>query len=336
MAHVHGKEEVKMPTANRNPLVSVIIPVYKVEGQLDRCVASIVNQTYRNLEIILVDDGSPDGCPAICDDWSERDQRIAVIHQANAGLSSARNAGLDAMHGEYVAFVDSDDYVDSQFIARLLSVMQKTNAEMSICAICQEDEHAALMPDNRILCKQMSILGGRQCLSHLFGDDCINYVVVWNKLYTASLWRDIRFPVGKLHEDEFTTYKIVDQCKIIALVPEALYHYVQHSDSIMHNTYSIRNLDRIEAFVQRLQYYGQRHYDELYASTFALITWDLTNAMNILDLNDGRVSGRVKKIFVQLRPLSLDIALHLGMKPAFDYFLLCLFPFWFCRIRYSR
>lgn len=336
MAHLHGMGEV-MPALSEKPLVSVIVPVYKVEGQLDRCIASIVSQSYRNLEIILVDDGSPDKCPAMCDAWAERDRRIVVIHQANAGLSAARNAGLDAMHGEYVAFVDSDDYVDTQFVARLLGTMQEKGAEIGICSIRQEDEQAAPLPDNRMVCSQTSTLTGRECLSRLSGDGCISYVVVWNKLYAARLWDGVRFPVGKLHEDEFTTYRIMDRCDVVALVPAALYHYVQHSGSIMHAAYSIRNLDRIEAFVQKLQYYRRRRYGELYASAFAAITWDLPHAVSALNLDDAEVHARAKEIFSQLKPLSLRVASRLGgVRPALTYALLCLCPFWFCRMRYGR
>ena len=326
-----------MPVLSGKPLVSVIVPVYKVEGQLDRCVASIVNQSHRNLEIILIDDGSPDKCPAMCDAWAERDRRIVVIHQANAGLSAARNAGLDAMHGEYVAFVDSDDYVDTQFVARLIRTMREKNAEMGICSICQEDEQAVPLPDNRMVCTQASTLTGRECLGRMSGDGCISYVVVWNKLYAARLWDGVRFPVGKLHEDEFTTYRIMDRCDAVALVPDILYHYVRHSGSIMHAAYSIRNLDRIEAFVQKLQYYRRWRYDELYASAFASITWDLPHAVRALNLDDAEVRGRLGGIFAQLRPVSLRVALRLGgAKPALAYVLLCLCPFWFCRMRYGR
>lgn len=318
---------------DERPLVSVIVPVYNVERQLDRCVNSIVGQDYDNLEIILVDDGSPDQCPVKCDAWAEQDSRITVIHQKNGGLSAARNAGLDVMAGAYVAFVDSDDYVEPDYISRMLDAAQRHHADMVVCSIKHEDEHAVPSSRNHSIVERDTVISGREGLHYLGGDTAADYVTAWNKLYAVRLWQEIRFPAGKLHEDEFTTYKIMDCCKTVVVVPDQLYHYVQNDGSIMHTTYSIRNLDRLEAWTQRLRYYRSRRYVELYDLTFALITWDLPHT-RALDWDSEIVTTRLKTIFALLKPLSVDLLAHLQLRRAVAYFMLCWCPFLFCRMRY--
>ncbi|RSX51148.1 glycosyltransferase family 2 protein [Bifidobacterium callimiconis] len=332
---MHNKDHLAVRDAQ--PLVSVIVPVYKVERQLDRCVTSLIGQSYRNLEIILVDDGSPDGCPQKCDEWASKDPRVSVIHQSNGGLSAARNTGIDAMTGEYVAFVDSDDYVEPDYIRLMLEAAQANNAEVVICSIHQEDDQTVASPDNHTITDHVTTLSGRACLARLGGDTVADYVTAWNKLYAARLWKTIRFPVGKLHEDEFTTYRILAECATVVLVPDSLYHYVQNAGSIMHTEYSIRNLDRIEAWAQRLRFYRKRGYTELYAVTFNLITWDMPHAVKSLDWNDPVIKRRLREIFSQIKPFSPEVMAHMnGIKPMIAYLLICLCPFRFCQLRYGR
>ena len=136
------------PRAESCPLISVIVPVYKVEKYLDRCINSIVNQTYRNLEIILVDDGSPDNCPAMCDEWAQKDPRIRVIHNPHKGLGSARNTGIDAARGSLIGFVDSDDYVYPNMYQRLYELMTENDADLSVCEYTRVDEEGRKISDN--------------------------------------------------------------------------------------------------------------------------------------------------------------------------------------------
>lgn len=232
-------------------LISVIVPIYKVESYLDRCVRSIVEQTYENLEIILVDDGSPDNCPAICDAWAEKDSRIRVIHKENGGLSDARNAGLAVATGEYVSFIDSDDHIAPDFLARLQDAVVKTGAEVAECATDYVDEdgnvlrlrNAANMPE----------MGKLEALRRLVLEDGV-YQTVWNKLYRRDVIEGIPFAVGKLNEDEFWTYRVIDRIEKLAVVPEPLYHYLQRSSSIIGTGYNIRRLDGLEARFQRMEY----------------------------------------------------------------------------------
>lgn len=140
------------------PLVSIIVPVYNVERYLNRCIKSIITQEYKELEIILVDDGSLDGCPLLCDKWAEQDKRIRVVHQANSGLSAARNTGLEMMSGEYIAFVDSDDYLDSRYVDSMLSAIISGKANMAICSICIEDNKSRISVDNHRIADEVAFV----------------------------------------------------------------------------------------------------------------------------------------------------------------------------------
>lgn len=215
-----------------NELISVIVPCYNVEKYLDECISSIVNQTYNNLEIILVDDGSPDKCPKICDEWSQKDLRIKVIHKENGGLSSARNAGLDIAKGKYISFVDSDDFIEKDFIEFLYTNLIKHNGDISCCGYyhyfnsdLKEIRHfknVELSMDSCEGIKKMNTIG-------YFG------VGSWNKLYKNELFENTRFPVGKLSEDWFILYKLIHKANKIYYDSQPKYYYRQRFGSITRN-----------------------------------------------------------------------------------------------------
>lgn len=234
-----------------NDLISIIVPVYKVEEYLDKCIESIVNQTYTNLEIILVDDGSPDNCPEICDKWAERDNRIKVIHKSNGGLSDARNAGLAVASGEYIAFVDSDDYIEADLYEKLLSTIINTFSDISVCNlryVYQNDSNSVSQENSDSITEYTA----EEAMSALI-DDRIRQVV-WNKLYKLELIKDIMFDVGKYHEDEFWSYKAIGAANKIATIDYTGYNYLQRFGSIMGNNYSLKRLDAIEAKSLRQKY----------------------------------------------------------------------------------
>lgn len=217
------------------PLVSVIVPIYKVEPYLRRCLDSIVNQTYTNLEIILVDDGSPDACPQICDEYAARDNRIVVIHKENGGLSDARNAGLDICKGEYISFIDSDDWVDEKYVEVLYEIQKKTAAELSICV------YDSFLEDGRLSSSCLSKTSGiiswdfHEVLIRLCAEDTLGLMAVWGKLYARMLFDSIRFPKGKLYEDAYINYKLYMQCDKVCYSEIPLYHYRIRNGSIMSN-----------------------------------------------------------------------------------------------------
>lgn len=234
-----------------NELVSVIVPVYNVEDYLKKCVNSIINQTYTNLEIILVDDGSPDNCGKICDEYLNIDSRIRVIHKKNGGLSSARNAGLDIAKGKYISFIDSDDYIKENFIEALKTSIR--DAEIAICGITNvlEDGEVCLdIEESPIKDERLSSL---EALKKLATPNYFYYVTACNKLYLRSLFDDIRFEEGKINEDEYIVHKLFEKSNKIVTISDKLYFYLQRDSSITHSLFKIGKLDAVYAFIDRAQ-----------------------------------------------------------------------------------
>lgn len=225
-----------------NKLISVIVPIYKVELYLEKCLESILNQTYTNLEIILVDDGSPDKCPDICDHYQKIDNRIKVIHKKNGGLSDARNSGLKIATGEFVSFIDSDDYIDINMYEKMMNYAEEFNLDIVECGVKHVYKNGILDNDEIDKC----ICDSEEALKYLMLGKKFHQIVC-NKIYKTELIRDILFEKGKIHEDEFWTYKIFMNAKRIGLLNENLYFYFHREGSIMSEGYTRKSLDGIEA-----------------------------------------------------------------------------------------
>lgn len=237
-----------------NELISVIVPVYKVEDYLKRCIDSILRQTYGNLEIILVDDGSPDGCCKICDEYAERDKRVKVIHKENGGLSDARNAGIDIAQGSYVAFIDSDDWVHDKYIEKLYQLLKKTAADISVCNYMETSRED--IPQNNINGKIYEF-SNVEALEQLTNKLYLQMVVAWGKLYKKDLFNEIRFPEGKIHEDEFTSYRVIYKARKVVFTTERLIYYWQRPDSIMGSGFNVKHhLDVIQAYKERAEFFN--------------------------------------------------------------------------------
>lgn len=236
-------------------LISVIVPVYKVEPYLDRCVQSIVDQTYKALEIILVDDGSPDNCPAKCDAWAAKDSRIKVIHKKNGGLSDARNAGMAAAKGEYIAFVDSDDWIAPEMLERLFVAMQRDQSDIAACTA--KMVWADGKPDEFLTVQTNCVLDKLQAQTALLKETLLKHPV-WYKLYRTELVKDIPFEVGKYHEDVFWSYQAVGAAARVSVIDYPGYNYFQRSDSIMGEGYSLKRLDAVEAAERRYHYIARQ------------------------------------------------------------------------------
>ena len=246
-----------------NELVSVIVPVFKVEPYLAKCIESIICQTYENLEIILVDDGSPDRCPQICDEYAEKDSRIKVIHKINRGLSSARNAALDCFTGDFVCFIDSDDYIEVNYVETLLTLQRKNNADLVICEYDYAERDGTIYDHKKI--------SWNRVITHkdfwtLFCDSDyrIFSAVAWNKLYRAKIFENVRYLQGKCMEDNFIIKSVIEECDIIYVTNQRLYYYVQRPDSIM-GRFSIKHLDGVEAQLELCNYFntmGQREFSQ--------------------------------------------------------------------------
>lgn len=245
-----------------NPLVSIIVPVYNVKYYLAKCINSIIGQTYTNLEIILVDDGSSDGSEKICDEYEKVDNRILVIHKINEGVSAARNIGLDYARGEYIAFVDSDDYIASDMIQTLLSRIKTDNSDMACCNYLQVTEDAKLINETQQLPlrdENISSNAAMQCFI-LWGG---YYVTPWNKLYKSQIFKTLRFPVGKRYEDLYIIFQIVTQCKRISHISKTLYFYLRRKDSFTLGEFNICDFDFGDAMINIYKSAKENHYTNL-------------------------------------------------------------------------
>ena len=228
---------------NQNHLVSVIVPIYKVESYLPRCIESIINQTYKNLEIFLVDDGSPDNCGRIADEYAHKDLRIKVLHKENGGLSDARNYALDFITGEYVTFIDSDDTVDPKYIEILVDLISKSNTNVSMVGYQIFDDNMSISvydggPFEKVIYSQEKAL--QKALKVQLMQSA------WGKLYKRQIFKDLRFPKGMLYEDLAIFYDVIDMSNGIAYIDLPLYKYYLRSDSIMRQPFKIQQMDEVE------------------------------------------------------------------------------------------
>lgn len=252
------------------PTISVIVPIYKVESYLRQCVDSILGQTFRDFELILVDDGSPDGCPAICDDYARQDERIVVIHQKNSGLSAARNAGLDIAGGAFIFFVDSDDWIAPTTLERMLSALQAEQADMALCNI-----KLAYPPDypgeknDRIWPIADESLETIEMVDKLMLPEAWFYIVACNKLYRREIFDGLRFPVGYIHEDAAVIHRVIGRCGKIVTLSEQLYFYRQVATSITGQGLRVQTSDKLYAYADRIRFAHEKGWDELETKSIA-------------------------------------------------------------------
>ena len=230
--------------------ISIIIPVYNVEKHLKMCLDSVINQTYQNLEIILINDGSTDNSGKICEEYKRADSRIILIHKENEGLSMARNTGLDIASGEYISFVDSDDYISRNMVETLYNRLLETQSDMAVCSIQHVDEAG------KSLCSNFTfddiVLGQNEFWKLYSSTGHTECVVAWNKLYKREILEQLYYPKGRIREDEFLLPYIVERCFRICTVSDRLIFYRQRSDSIMGYESQKSKLDYIEACFERL------------------------------------------------------------------------------------
>lgn len=283
--------------------VSVIIPVYNVENYVKKCIDSVINQTYTNIEIILVDDGSTDSCGSICKEYSLRDNRILVIHKKNGGLSEARNVGLSYAKGNYILFVDGDDYIEKNMIEKLYNTILSNDSDMALCNFFYVDENEEVCGVSPEI--NTENLDKYSAQKMLFEEDKeVPYIVMWNKLFKKEILDDIRFPIGKIHEDEFVIHHIYDRCQSISVITDRLYYYVQRKGSIINQPISVKKLDYYEAFYDRFLFYEKKGYKDLlfiYKNYLNNRSWkrDLVKASNKLERKrvkdiDGMIKYMIK------------------------------------------
>lgn len=230
--------------------ISIIIPIYNVEEYLPQCLESVIRQTYPDLEIILVNDGSTDSCAAICEAYAQKDSRIQVIHKKNGGLSDARNAGLRMATGDFISFVDSDDVLDLHFCQKLLSALLENKADIAECRFIAFEQEDELKNWSSVHPGKTEVFRTDKALELLMHEHFKQ--VVWNKLYRKEVIAGLEFPVGKINEDEFWTYQVFSHAQKILRIQEVLYFYRQQESSIMGRRYSISRLDGLQALEERI------------------------------------------------------------------------------------
>ena len=256
-----------MTKASKEPLISVMLPIYNVELFLEKSINSILNQTYKNIEVILVDDGSTDNSPKICDKFAKKDERIRVIHKKNGGVSDARNKCLDTAKGEYLTFIDPDDYVSTDYIEYLYKLILKYKTRMSSCG------HYICYGEKQIVKKS----AGTYKVTKIDALDDILYdkeidIAAWGKLYEASLFKNIRYPKGKLFEDTATTYKLFDLCDYIAVGKECKYYYIMRDNSITNKSFNPNKMDLIYLTEEMNEYLNSK-YDGLREACNRRLMW---------------------------------------------------------------
>ena len=249
----------------REMFVSIIVPVYNVEQYLKECIESILAQTWKNFEVILVDDGSTDSSGKICDEYSQKKEFISVIHKKNGGLSSARNAGIDVAQGDYLAFIDSDDVVHPRYLSELVAIVKREKADLAACNFCV----GSLCRWKNFSEVKYDIRCNEDVLKKMNDNDVV-VTVAWNKLYHAKFFREygLRYPVGKIHEDMFLTPQILYYTKKMVITNEQLYFYRQRENSIMNSSFSIKQLDALDAIEFRIELFQHWNKQYLQASEY--------------------------------------------------------------------
>lgn len=304
--------------------ISIIVPVYGVEKYLSACIESVLNQTFTDFELILVDDGSDDDCGEICDNYSERDNRIVVIHKENGGLSSARNAGIEIAKGEYISFVDGDDTVNKDYLGVLYYLCKSNKCQIGVCNFLLTSKESINLDHQ--LEGITEILSGKEAVERsCSGKDSLLLTVAWNKLYLKELFRDIKYPTGKIHEDDYTTWKLLWSAEKVVISNLYLYYYLQRPDSIMGRRFNIERLDRLCAYEEKIEFVKKqgmaRAYEWLLITYYRLLLDTYNNAQDshfdesILSDIQARInkSGRVIEELDSLNIIEKNRILFNGM-----------------------
>lgn len=281
-------------------LISVIVPVYNTKEYLRLCIESILNQSYSNFEVILVDDGSTDGSDAICNEFLKKDKRVVYLRKENGGLSSARNFGVKHSNGKYISFVDSDDFISKDYLKYLYMALIETNSDVSFCnfekfyndlPVQKETAYNFAIKEKIELMEKLTHTGAN-C-------DCTNIVVAWNKLIRKDLAEKITFPLGKWHEDEFYINSVLENADKFVYVDSNLYFYRQRNDSIVgsDNKCDIRHLDLIDAFEERICLFEKIADKNLYQEIISAYRSNLIIQYN--NFMNSSVSKKIKQKFIK-------------------------------------
>lgn len=302
------------------PLISVIVPVYKVEKYIHKCVDSILSQTFTDFELFLVDDGSPDNCGKICDEYAAKDNRIIVIHKENGGLSDARNVAIEKASGEYLTFVDSDDYVSDNHLESLYNALVETGSDIAMSNMSSFNDNC-INENHFCPTKKIKVLEGNEVFKTL------NQPCACSKLYKSYIFKSLRFPVGRLYEDVFVCHEVLAQTKKLVLTGINSYFYFIRSDSIMHQEYNLAFTDIIDAIELRIKKLEELGLEKLANDNrefiYSRVAVAFANLDSSIDVNNKRLD-EVKKIYDTEYPKLMKLTNN--PKQKFRYWLLYKFP----------
>ena len=252
-----------------NKLVSIIVPVHNVEKYIERCIESILGQTYKEIELLLIDDGSTDKSGNICEKYSNQDSRVKVFHKVSGGPSDARNFGLDHIKGEFITFIDSDDFISKWYVEYLLHLIEKHDADMSVCQYRESAEtsfnfeHSAETAE--LVCSQKEAFE-RYCYQRGIAQN------VWGKMYVKRVYQSLRFPKNQLYEDEGIFYKVLDKCRKVVIGNQIHYFYYKRSDSIIRSNFTIAKYDYVVSSINLTKYIKEK-YPDLYIAAVSKLLW---------------------------------------------------------------
>ena len=279
-----------------NEKISVIIPIYNVEKYLPKCINSVLNQTYSNLEIILVNDGSTDSCKQICEEYKKLDNRIKIINKKNGGLSDARNYGIEASTGNYIAFLDSDDWIDKKLYMTLYKIIKRYDADISVCNF----KKSYLNGDNKTHNSgKIKCYSNIEALNELYGKNSVQMIVAWNKLYKRSTIKELRFPVGRIHEDEYLTPIIIYNANKLVYIDNQLIYYRQTPNSIMNSKFNIKRLDYLYVLENRIEFFKENMLDQLYEKSIETYILKIIDFYFKVKHSDIKNKKNINKILIE-------------------------------------
>lgn len=304
-------------------MISVIVPIYRVEAYMDRCIRSILDQTYRDFELILVDDESPDRCGAMCDEWAARDARVRVFHPPHGGLSEARNTGIAHARGEYLCFVDSDDWVEPDMLESMERLLRDTDADLGCCNYVRVGESGERLREPGRFPEGVYTPDEFWELFYSFRTERLYYIFTWNKIYRRELFDKLRFTPGKINQDLYILYDLISACGTIALSSKVVYHYLQRSTSISRSSRSLKYLAAPEAYLNQAERFAEKK--QWYYAQSAL---DI--AIRNLLLRDygegGKKSPEYRALKRRARTVCLTVGRHLSNPKKLRFFLFFTCP----------
>lgn len=319
------------------PRISVIVPIYNVDKYIERCVESIIKQTYTNIEIILVDDESPDNCAKICDEYAKKDSRIKVIHKKNGGLSSARNSGLDIASGEYILFVDGDDYIHESAVEITLREAICNNADIVHFNFQSVDEEGNELKIKNIDLDHNKLLNSYETICGYVKEYKIK-VMAWNKLYRSKLFEDLRFDEGYVYEDELIFPKIISKSKINYTINDKLYYYVNAPNSITKSSLTKNKVESKKYLVKFLEEFYLENHTELMRHIYIAICFICYNTRKLI-LQSENLSENYKKQSVRyfngkyIESYSKLLKYKIDRKIPIKKEIFCLFNYWITKFK---